>query len=49
MHCWEFNVNVIPLGTRKSIGFRINVKASVLKDLKYEWTRPFGNDGRLLR
>ena len=49
MHCWEFNVNVIPLGTRKSIGFRINVKASVLRDLKYEWTRPFGNDGQLLR
>lgn len=49
MHCWEFNLNVIPLGTRKSFSVRINVKASVLKDLKYELVRPFGNDGQLLR
>jgi len=28
---------------------RINVKASILKDLKYELVRPFGNDGQLLR
>ncbi len=49
MHCWEFNLNVIPLGTRKSFSVRINVKASILKDLKYELIRPFGNDGQLLR
>ena len=49
MHCWEFNLNVIPLGLRKSFTVRINVKASVLKDLKYELVRPFGNDGQLLR
>lgn len=49
MHCWEFNLNVIPLGTRKSFSVRINVKASVLHDLKYELIRPFGNDGQLLR
>lgn len=48
LHCWEFNVNVIPLGVRKSFMFRINVKASVLHDLKYELRRPFGNDGQLL-
>jgi hypothetical protein len=49
LHCWEFNLNVIPLGLRKSFTFRINVKASVLRDLKYELTKPFGNDGQLLR
>lgn len=49
MHCWEFNLNVIPLGLRQSFSVRINVKASILKDLKYELIRPFGNDGQLLR
>lgn len=49
MHCWEMNFNIIPLGTRKSYTFRINVKASVLHDLKYELTKPFGNDGQFLR
>jgi LptD protein len=49
LHCWEFNFNMIPLGLRKSFTLRINVKASVLKDLKYELVKPFGNDGQLLR
>jgi hypothetical protein len=49
MHCWEFNLNVIPLGLRQSFTVRINVKASVLKDLKYELVKPFGNDRQLLR
>lgn len=49
MHCWEMNLNVIPIGTRKSFTFRINVKASVLHDLKYELTKPYGNDGQFLR
>lgn len=48
LHCWEFNANVIPLGVRKSFTFRINVKASVLHDLKYELRRPFGNKNELL-
>lgn len=48
LHCWEFNANVIPLGVRKSFTFRINVKASVLHDLKYELRRPFGNENELL-
>ena len=48
LHCWEFNANVIPLGVRKSFTFRINVKASVLHDLKYELRRPFGNKNDLL-
>lgn len=48
LHCWEFNLNVVPIGIRKSFMFRINVKASTLRDLKYELRRPFGNDGQLL-
>jgi lipopolysaccharide assembly outer membrane protein LptD (OstA) len=48
LHCWEFNMNVIPLGIRKSFTFRINVKASVLHDLKYDLTKPFGNKNELL-
>ncbi len=48
LHCWEFNVNVIPIGIRRSFTFRINVKASVLRDLKFEQRRPIGTDGNYL-
>lgn len=48
MHCWEMNVNVIPNGFRRSIMFRINVKASILRDLKLEQRVPYGNDRNLL-
>lgn len=48
LHCWEFNMNVIPIGLRKSFTFRINVKASILRDMKYEQRQPIGNDGDLL-
>ena len=48
LHCWEFNFNLTPIGLRKSYGFRINVKASILRDLKYERIKPIGNDGKLL-
>lgn len=48
LHCWEFNLNVIPLGARQSFSFRINVKASVLRDLKYELRKPYGRSDDLL-
>ncbi len=48
LHCWEFNLNVIPTGLRKSFMFRINVKASILQDLKFEQRRPYGGDPGLL-
>lgn len=48
MHCWEMNVNVIPNGFRRSIMFRINVKASILRDLKLEQRVPYGNTRNLL-
>lgn len=35
LHCWEMNFECIPFGKHQSFSFRINVKASMLKDLKY--------------
>ncbi len=34
LHCWEMRINVVPFGFRKSYNFSLNVKASVLQDLK---------------
>ncbi len=48
LHCWEFNFNIIPIGERKSFTFRINIKASILRDLKYEQRQPYGNTRNLL-
>jgi hypothetical protein len=51
LHCWEMSFNVIPFGTWKSYTFRINIKSSVLKDLKYEKRKEvnrsslYGNSG----
>ena len=37
LHCWELSVNWVPIGVRKSIYLRLNIKASMLKDLKVEY------------
>lgn len=34
MHCWEMRISTIPFGQRKSYFFTLQVKASVLQDLK---------------
>lgn len=34
LHCWEMRFNWIPFGQAQSYNFQINVKSSVLKDLK---------------
>ncbi len=34
LHCWEMRFNFVPFGLRKSYSLDINVKASVLQDLK---------------
>jgi len=34
LHCWEMRINVIPFGERKRYEVNINVKSSVLQDLK---------------
>ena len=36
LHCWQMNFSCVPFGYRKSWSFRINVKSSMLQDLKYE-------------
>ncbi len=35
LHCWEMRLTVIPIGYYKSFSFQINVKSSILQDLKY--------------
>lgn len=41
LHCWEIRFNWIPIGARKSWNFTINVKASVLQDLKLSKKKDF--------
>ena len=36
LHCWEMLFKWIPFGFHKSYSFTIRVKASTLKDLKWE-------------
>ncbi|NOY36057.1 MAG: LPS-assembly protein LptD [Chlorobi bacterium] len=36
LHCWEMRISWIPIGYHQSYTFLINVKASILKDLKYQ-------------
>ena len=36
LHCWQMNFSCVPFGYRKSWSFQINVKSSLLQDLKYE-------------
>ena len=36
LHCWQMTFSTIPFGTYQSYNFRLNVKSSVLQDLKYE-------------
>ncbi len=41
LHCWEMRFNWVPLGPRKSWNFSINVKASILQDLKLNRKKDF--------
>ena len=34
LHCWEASLHLVPFGLHKAYMFKINVKASMLKDLK---------------
>ena len=36
LHCWEMRLGWIPFGPRQSYNFQINVKASVLQELRYK-------------
>lgn len=35
LHCWEMRLSLVPFGKYKSFNFQINVKSSILQDLKY--------------
>jgi len=41
LHCWEMRFSWIPIGSRKSWNFSINVKASMLQDLKLNKKKDF--------
>jgi hypothetical protein len=41
LHCWEMRLNWIPFGLQESYTFQINVKASVLQDLKWVKRKDF--------
>lgn len=41
LHCWEMRFNCIPFGQRRGWSFTLNVKASVLQDLKLPLKRDF--------
>jgi lipopolysaccharide assembly outer membrane protein LptD (OstA) len=45
LHCWEMKLHVIPFGTRQSFRLDINVKASVLQDLKLTRRREWYDRG----
>ena len=45
LHCWELTFNWIPFGVRQSFSLRLNVKSTLLRDLKLEAR---GSNGQLL-
>ncbi|MCB0760724.1 MAG: hypothetical protein KDC12_04305 [Flavobacteriales bacterium] len=47
LHCWEMAFNWIPFGDRKSYNIQLNVKASMLKDLKLQRRKNYGDQNLL--
>ena len=41
LHCWAMHLQAIPFGPRKSYSFTLNVKASILQDLKLTRRRDY--------
>jgi len=41
LHCWQMRFNWIPIGPRKSWNFTLNVKSTILQDLKLEKKKDF--------
>ncbi|MCB0476898.1 MAG: LPS-assembly protein LptD [Crocinitomicaceae bacterium] len=40
LHCWELSFHWIPIGGNSAFYVKINIKATTLKDLKYELRKP---------
>ena len=45
LHCWEIGFNWIPFGIMKSYNIHINVKSSLLQDLKLQRRRTWYDNG----
>lgn len=41
LHCWEMSLHWVPFGSRTQWGFKINIKANMLKDVKIEKKKDF--------
>jgi hypothetical protein len=44
LNCWELNARIIPFGFRRSYSIGLNIKSSMLRDLKLEQNRTIGNN-----
>lgn len=44
LNCWEFRARVIPFGDRRSYSLSLNIKSSMLRDLKLEKKGNFNDD-----
>src|SRR5690554_40533 len=49
LNCWEFSARVIPYGERESFQVSLNIKSSMLKDLKLEKKGNFGGDDKFFQ
>lgn len=47
LHCWEMSVSYVPFGQRKSYMAQINIKSSLLQDLKIQKRGNLGDQGYL--
>ncbi|MFM7770490.1 MAG: putative LPS assembly protein LptD [Bacteroidota bacterium] len=47
LHCWELSLNMVPFGLRKSYFIQVNIKASMLQDLKLQKRGNLGDDNLL--
>lgn len=43
MHCWQLSINITPVGPWKSFSVILNPKSGILRDLKINRSRSFGN------
>ncbi|MFT5903189.1 MAG: hypothetical protein ACI9O2_000037, partial [Flammeovirgaceae bacterium] len=44
INCWELNARIVPFGQRRSYNVGLNIKSSMLRDLKLERNRAIGNN-----
>jgi len=44
LNCWELNARIIPFGIRANYSVTLNIKSTLLRDLKLERNRPIGEN-----